>query len=318
MSNVLINIFKQFLGECHSHNEESSQVAFDCPACAEDKGLPYGKTDGKYKLSLNYKKNIFRCWVCCFENNMHGTIPKLIKRYGNKNILKEYLLLQPDDYKSSTDSIKVEVKLPEGFKKLSLSNNQHFKFDSAYDYIKKRGITDEMIDYYNIGYTIVGKYHDRIILPSYDEFGDLNYFVARAWNKWLKPKYLNPIAEKQSLIFNENKINWDCTIYLVEGAFDHIAVPNSIPLLGKVLAENLRLTLYTKAKADIILLLDGEAYGDALKIYRTLNLHRLYNRIKICVPNYKEDPSSVFEKFGYKGIVKLLKKGVQIPESKLY
>lgn len=315
---MILQILKRVLGECYNHSEETGQTEWSCPACAEDNGLSYGNTNGKHKLSLNYKKNIFRCWVCCFENDMHGKVPKLIKRYGNNKILKEYLLLQPDDYDSSTDSVKSEVKLPEGFKKLCLSNKQHFKFDSAYDYIKKRGITDEMIDYYNIGYSIIGKYHDRIILPSYDEIGDLNYFVARAWNKWMKPKYLNPIAEKQSLIFNENKINWDCTIYLVEGVFDHIVVPNSIPLLGKILPENLRLVLYTKAKGDIIILLDGEAYDDALKIYRALNSHRLYNRIKICVPNYKEDPSSVFEKFGYKGIVKLLNKCGQIPESKLY
>ena len=56
MSIIVSQIFKLFLGEPHEHNEEPGQVSFDCPACAEDKGLPHGQGDGKHKLAINYKK----------------------------------------------------------------------------------------------------------------------------------------------------------------------------------------------------------------------------------------------------------------------
>ena len=175
-----------------------------------------------------------------------------------------------------------------------------------------------MIKYYNIGYTIKGKYHDRIILPSYDEFGDLNFFVGRAWDKWKKPKYLNPDALKNLIIFNEDKINWDATIYLVEGAFDHIVIPNSIAILGKSLPDKLKLTLYNKARGKIVIVLDEDAHDDALRIYRELNTGKLYNRIMLCTPPYGHDPSSIFEKLGPKGIVKLLRNSSKVPEYKLY
>lgn len=318
MSRMVLQILKKFLGQEHDHNEATGQASFDCPACAEDKCLPFGKGDGKHKLSINYHKNIFRCWVCSFKNGMHGYIPKLIKRYGNKKLLKEYLLVRPnsDDYKF--EKKRISVKLPEGFVKLKEENNKQHNFHLAYNYIKNRGISDDMITKYNIGYTVLGKYHTRIIIPSYDEFNDLNYFIARTWDKWKKPKYLNPIAEKTELIFNEHLINWDSTLYLVEGVFDHICIPNSIPLLGKILHDNLKNKIYEKANAEIVIVLDGEVFDDAIKIYKTLNIGKLKNKIKLCIPPYNEDPSSIYERKGNKGIINLLRTSHMIPESKLY
>lgn len=311
---MIVSVFKQFLGDPAEHNEDSGQMSFDCPACAE-----MGKGKGKHKLAVNYKKNIFRCWVCGLENNMHGKIPYLIKRFGNKRILKEYFLIRPeDDYKPSIEDTPTDVSLPEGFIPLTSENSKKYKFEVAYNYLKKRGITDEMIAYYNIGYTITGQYHDRIIIPSYDEYGDINFFVGRAWDKWKLPKYLNPKALKNLIIFNENKINWDSTIFLVEGAFDHIVIPNSIAILGKTISDKLRYMLYTKAKANIVIVLDNDAYKDAIKIYRELNSGKLYNRIMICEVPYGHDPSSVFEKLGSNGIVKLLRNSKKLTEKELY
>ena len=164
-----------------------------------------------------------------------------------------------------------------------------------------------MMDEYNIGFTTKGKHKNRIIIPSYDEFGDLNYFVARAWDKWVKPKYLNPDIPKQEFIFNENLINWDGTIFLVEGAFDHIVIPNSIPLLGKVLHPKLKTMLINKAKSDIIIELDDDAKNDAIDIYLDLNFGKLFGRIKMCTPKAGKDPSKIFELDGARGIVNLLR-----------
>lgn len=318
MSRMVLQILKQFLGQEHDHNESTGQALFDCPACAEDKCLPYGRGDGKHKLSINYHKNIFRCWVCSFKNGMHGYIPKLINLYGNKKLLKEYLLVRPnsDDYKS--DKKQIEVKLPEGFTKLTKDNDKQYNFYSAYNYIKNRGINEDMIDKFNIGYTVLGKYHNRIIIPSYDEFNDVNYFIARSWDKWKKPKYLNPIAEKTELVFNGKLINWDSTVYLVEGVFDHICIPNSIPLLGKVLHDKLKNKIYEKAKAEIVIVLDGEAFDDSIKIYKNLNIGKLRGKIKVCTPINNEDPSSIFQKKGNKGIINLLRSSNTIPENKIY
>jgi DNA primase len=320
MDNIILNIFRSFLGEPHEHNEESGQTSWDCPACAEDKGLPLGQGDGRHKLAINYKRGIFKCWVCNYQNNMYGKIPKLIKRYGNKKILKDYLLLKPEnDYQPNLNDIQATVvHLPDGFKKLSECTGSEYKYSHAYYYLIDRGFTDEIIKEFNIGFTTYGKFRNRVIIPSYDEVGDLNYFVGRAWDDFNKPKYNNPDAEKQAIIFNEDKINWDVTIYLVEGAFDHIVIPNSIPILGKNLSVRLKQMILTKSRADIVILLDEDAYDDAIRIYKELNVGDLYNKIKLCTPPYKEDPASIFKNEGRSGIIKLLKTSKRVPEIELY
>ena len=120
------------------------------------------------------------------------------------------------------------------------------------------------------------------------------------------------------IIFNEDKINWDATLYLVEGVFDHIVIPNSIPLLGKTISEKLRGLLYKNTKADIVILLDDDAQEDAIRLYKSLNIGDLYNRVKMCTPPPNHDPSSIFEKWGSDGIVRLLKTSRRLLESKIY
>ena len=319
MSQIIADILKQFLGEPAEHNEDSGQMSFDCPACAEDNGLSNGQGDGKHKLAVNYKKNIYQCWICKFDNSMRGKVPSLIKRYGNKRILKEYEIVRPTDFDDDyVPKEKVEVKLPDGYKKISESNYNDFNYGKAYRYLRERGITDALIKEYDIGFTTSGQYHNRIIIPSYDGLGDLNYFVARAWDKWKKPKYLNPDVEKQLFVFNEFSINWDGTIYLVEGALDHLVIPNSIPLLGKTMYGKLKSLLLKNAKSNVVLLLDDDATDAAIRIYKDLNVGALYNRVKLCTPPTDTDPSLIFEREGVNGIIKLLRSSKKIPESQLY
>ena len=164
---------------------------------------------------------------------------------------------------------------------------------------------------------MVGKYHKRIIIPSYDEFDTLNYFVTRSFNRKIKPKYLNPDVDKQTIIFNYGKINFDSTIYLVEGVFDHIVVPNSIPLLGKYVSDKLWLELQ-RVNGYIVILLDSDAVEDAINIYKKLNTGKLYGRIRINVPPDGHDPSTIYQNLGSKGIKKLIENSYIPSESRIY
>ena len=76
-------------------------------------------------------------------------------------------------------------------------------------------------------------------------------------------------------------IDWEKDVYLVEGVFDGFFLPNSIPMLGKHMSELLFNTLYDKVKKNIIIALDGDAWDNALKLYRELNGGKLYGKIKI-------------------------------------
>jgi hypothetical protein len=74
-------------------------------------------------------------------------------------------------------------------------------------------------------------------------------------------------------------VNWNETIYIVEGAFDSIFIPNSIPLLGKFMSDNLFSKLYTQAKGKIIIVLDPDAWSDTERLYHKLNCGKLMGRV---------------------------------------
>lgn len=321
MSSLVVDILEDFLGEPRKHNEDTGQIAFDCPACSADKNMPEG--DGKGNLEINYNKGAFRCWSCYDLNNMRGPIIKLLSRYASKKNLRDYRLIKPEidfiNTGSDKEKVAVELKLPEGYKKLSECTANDYKSDLAKYYLKSRGITDDIIKEFQIGYTVKGKFFNRIIIPSYDAEGKLNYFIARWFAKEkTKIKYLNPDAEKQRIIFNEFKVNWDATIYLVEGATDHIVTPNSIPLLGKFIAPELLEKLHDKAGGYIVIVLDDDAYEDAKKLYRELNFGDLRGRIRICRPPEGYDPSKIFEVLGSKGIIKLLQTATDLSSVNMY
>jgi DNA primase len=315
---LLVNILESFLGDYRKHNEDTGQIAFDCPACSFEKNKVNG--DGKGNLEVNYNRGIFRCWSCQDTNNMHGPIIKLLKKYATKKNIRDYILLRPEDFKPA-EKVKqqVELKLPESYKLLAYSTSKDYKYNQAIKYLRDRGITDEIISEYDIGYTTHGKFFNRIIIPSYDAEGKLNYFIARWFDaEYTKLKYLNPEVEKQLITFNEYKINWDATLYLVEGATDHIVIPNSIPLLGKYITPELIEKIHDKAMGLVIIVLDDDAKDDAIRLYKQLNFGNLMGRLRLVVPPAGYDPSKIFQALGAGGVVKLLRSARRILREELY
>lgn len=310
MSYHIVNTLEGFLGDHATHNEDKGQITFDCPACADEKGLING--DGKGRLSINYKRGIFKCWRCAFHNNMHGSIEKLIRRYGTPLALKDYKLHKEvyADYQQELDynfDREIHINLPKDFIAFKTAQGDEDKFYAAKKYLTERRITDKIIEKFNIGFANRGYYRNRIIIPSYDATGQVNYFTARTFAPWGKPKYLNPDEDRTLIIFNEGKINWDVPIVLLEGPTDHIVVPNSIPTLGKELYPKLSYTLQNKAKAGVIIMLDPDAWEEAEKMYKELDYGNLRGQVKLCYPPDDYDPSKIYELLGKKGIIQLLK-----------
>ena len=274
-SEVLIELLRDVLGEEKKHYSNKGQIAFNCPVCDEDRN--------KGNLEVSLEKHLFHCWSCSDVNGTHGTLGKLIDKYGNKKQKKIYRLLQPEEQKpkeKQKNKLKL-LKLPEGFTLFKDSSLVYPIRRQAYNYLIKRGITDNIIDKYGIGFCDKGSFSGRIIIPSYDSKNQLNYFIARSWDPNSRAKYKNPESAKDEIIFFENMINWDEDIYLCEGAFDAIFLPNSIAMLGKHMSDLLLTTLYEKANGNIVLCLDSDAFQDAVKLYHNLNGGRLYGKIKI-------------------------------------
>jgi hypothetical protein len=276
----IIEILEDIFGDYRLHNDYRGQISFDCPVCSHEiKGLDVG--DGKGNLEINYIYNVFKCWVCSETHETHGSLGKLIKKYGNKKQYKKYELMRPEDVGDQQKRKIKKIKLPEEFirfKDASIGVKMTPHYKQAMNYLKKRNITDLMIQMYNIGFCYSGTYENRIIIPSYDYENNLNYFVARSYLNNTKMKYKNPEVDKDTLIWNEHLLDWDKPIYIVEGVFDSIFLPNSIPMLGKFMTENLFSKLYNNAK-KIILVLDPDAYSDQERLYHKLNCGKLMGKV---------------------------------------
>lgn len=227
-----INILKEILGES---NSVGAELLFFCPKCKHH----------KKKLSVNLEKDAFKCWIC----DWHGkSIRRIILRFGNYLQQKTWNelsgIVEITDYEKlfllEKEIISEEtVSLPEEF--ITLCNKDHALTSlSARRYLNERGISNKDILSWKIGYAVSGEYENRIIIPSFDSSGKLNYFIARRYDgkKW--QKYKNPKISKD-IIFNDLCIDWNSDITIVEGVFDAIKAENAIPILGSTLRENSKL-----------------------------------------------------------------------------
>ena len=272
INDEIVDLLTEVLGKSKKYYESRGQISFNCPECDE------GRNKGNLEVNINL--GVYKCWSCGDMNDMHGPLGKLFDRYGNKKQKKLYQVLKPEEVKKN-EVKKVVVKLPEGYTKFSDSNPRFIPHREAYNYLINRGITDELIEKYNIGYCATGDHAYRVVVPSYNKNGVLNFYVARSWLPKTKAKYRNPEAPKDQIIFGEDKIDWSKDVYLCEGVFDSFFLPNPLVLLGKHLSDLAFQTIYEKAQGNLIICLDGDAWKDAQKIYNTLNGGRLSGKIKI-------------------------------------
>ena len=252
----------------------------------------------KPKLQINVRTQKWHCWV----SNVGGrTLFQLLKKVSASNQhfdeLRELVGDSPR-YKRKTDTkLKKVVQLPNEYKPLWNGEDSIVK-RHALSYLYKRGITDSDILKYNIGYCDEGMYSNRIIIPSYDSDGQLNFFVGRDFYS-SKMKYRNCTTTKDIIGF-DLFINWDEPIILCEGVFDAMAFKrNAIPLFGKTVMNKLQKKIIESNVKKIYLALDNDALEDAIKISDNF----INNGIDVRMIKFKEkDPSEI----GFKDLLYLI------------
>ena len=214
-------ILNNFLGRSYKSNEE---YLYKCPKCGHH----------KRKLSVNFDKNVFKCWICDYSGK---NIFYLVRSHGSHADKQDWKkVANIIDFSEQEKEIqKIEVELPKEFITLTGKHISPLSIP-ARKYLADRGITEEQVVWWKMGYCPHGKYANRIVVPSFDMDGELTYFISRSYdNNWIK--YLNPPAEKD-FIFNELYLDWNKDITIVEGVFDAVAVGNAIPLLGSTIKED--------------------------------------------------------------------------------
>ena len=255
---ALLVLLESVLGT--SNKTSRGNRAFKCPFCKHHKN----------KLEINVitdekKQNPWHCWVCEAKGKTIRSLFKSIKVPANK-VAELNLIIVPGEKRVKQEIGTIE--LPKEFTPLYTQIEDkiaQIEAKHALKFLKKRGITQEDIIKYNIGFCLDGPYKDRVIVPSYDENSSLNYFIARAYKDGIQ-KYKNPPTDAKSAIGWELYINWNAPIILVEGVFDALTIKrNVIPLFGKIIHEKLMKKLVRSSVNRIYIALDPDAIKNAFK-----------------------------------------------------
>lgn len=255
MSHQLINLLDTILGshQKHAHGE----FYWSCPFCHH----------AKPKLAINVAKGAWHCWVC---NASGKRLLSLFRKLAcsREQIVELATILQEDIPYINSDTTVAILNLPKEYVPLWQPTGL-ISYKQAVRYVTSRGITASDILRYQIGYCPDGLYANRIIIPSYDVTGKLNYFVGRSvYDGGMK--YKNPPVSKNVIGF-EMHINWNYPIILCEGVYDAIAIKrNAIPLLGKTLPRKLMERIITENVQQIYLALDTDALRQTSQIAKDL------------------------------------------------
>lgn len=259
VNELLVNLANSVLGT--GKKTARGNYAYTCPYC----------NHSKPKLEINFttnKKglNPWNCWVCNTKGSRISVLFKKVKADSSKfQELKS--LVNSYDYEDTTGVSDKKLELPKEYQKII--GNKDIIARHAFSYLRARGITEDDIIKYNIGYCEYGTYAKMVIIPSYDEYGNLNYFTGRSFEKEPYVKYRNPSWSRDIVPF-ELFVNWDLPIILCEGPFDAIAIKrNAIPLLGKNIQRSLMKKIVSSNVEKIYLALDTDALNRALEFAET-------------------------------------------------
>jgi DNA primase len=267
-----ISLLSDILGSYSGSNDEH---LFQCPYCKHH----------KRKFSVNIKRGVYKCWVCDAKGR---SLYRLIRRFGSfkqretwkalsgeKTDLNGFDSLFEEDEKENFEQI---LQMPPSFK--SLCGNK--RFQTPLKYLKDRGIDKKDILKWKMGFCSEGPYQGRIIIPSFNENGDLNYFIARTFTDNYK-RYLNPPVSRD-IIFNELYVDFDKEVTIVEGAFDAVKAENAIPILGSTIRETSRIfRRIVQNDTPVLLALDPDAK------YKAENIKRLFLKYGIEIRELQYD-----------------------------
>lgn len=222
--------------------------------------------DHNPSMSVSEEKGLFTCFVC----HKTGNVFSFVQDYENISFIEAVKIV----------ASKVGIEIETGYKETSKYSKHYEAVDlalkfyqnnlksqdgtKAREYLKKRGITDEVIEEFNIGYassnydtitklltnkgydeeilidagisargqTLYDLFRNRITFPIHNPNGKPVGFSARIYEDVKEAKYINtketPIFKKGKILFNyhraQNEARRVKSLIVVEGQMDAIRI----------------------------------------------------------------------------------------------
>ena len=211
--------------------------------------------DRKRKLSVNPGRNKAHCFRCGFSTR-HAR--EALERVGVR-LDVNWTATTPDD--------TPPCQLPESFRtdwSSSALGRQAFR------YLTARGIAENTVYAYGIGFCTTGIAKQRVVVPVYD--GEtLATWRARDWTNTHPIKYTSPKGSHLHTLFNLERAAATGVVVIVEGVLDALRLPEyAAALCGKSLSRFQQAALFRAQPHHAYLWLDGEAEREAATVGRQL------------------------------------------------
>ncbi len=292
---------------------------FDITSTTNDKGEPEVRVDCFYKgcsgkkMYINLVTGKCQCFKCGYRQSSLFGLIKDLTGLEDKDVVKvlkegrvEGASLSFIDFKSKVhsalyriDPVKRSCKLPDEY--IPIAGNGSHAVARAKEWLLSRGLSEEDISGYKIGYCVSGRYKKRVILPVFME-EELVYFNAR-WvgdpAPWVQ-KVLNPdksggdFRGKSEVLINIDQAKQYTSLVLVEGLFDQIIVgPNASALMGKFLSENQLIQILLSDFDEVVVMLDPDATEDCVKLSQKLAPYILTKTVLLPGGKQGKDPADL-------------------------
>lgn len=301
ITNDIIKLLNKALKQTGKQTSES-EITYVCPFHVARNNID------RRKFGIDLGTQEFNCFACGAKGKSFKSLFKklgLSKEYFielNRIIKEERSCFDKVDTKHFNLFVSKDIKtttysLPKEFISLTsdVLDTKDITYKHAMSYLKKRNITIVDILRYNIGYCADGKYANRIIFPSYNSDGTLNFFTGRDFTGNSSLRYLNCNFDKNIIGF-ESLINFHDELTIVEGPIDAIAIRrNCIPLFGKFMSNKLKIKLIENKPSIVNVLLDSDALNHSYEISDFLTTNGIKTKI-IKLFDGKDSSECGFEK----------------------
>jgi DNA primase len=184
--------------------------------------------------------------------------------------------------------------------------------NAALGYLKVRGISDEIVARYELGWDADSM---RIVIPVKDSRGRVKLLIKRTIKPHVEPRYLYTEGiERNSLLFGLDTIDPGMVksygLVLVEGSLDKMVisqfdVPPSLAILGSKVSE-IQAQLVANMRPPVVYtMFDADAAGIGATISAAYRIRGV--PIKVCrYPKGKTDPAVLTSKEASRSIEKAI------------
>lgn len=279
--------------------------------------------DPSTHLTIHRTKGYLNCWRCEFDDYItrhpkgwRPSFKTLIKELEKCSWSRANEIWKDIGGDSSSDEpwdINGErpelCSLPEGCYPFDSPGPFIQIRDRAFRYLKGRDFGRYHIEKYNLHFTATGYYQGRIIVPIYDNKGELVNWLGRSFLKYTKEqkdilpinltaRYLNCKLDKSKIRFAEmiyGQHNFKGEVLrIVEGAFDKMRIGDSAVALNRSQFSRRQRGIVSQLMMGVeytSLLLDPEAEHRAQSIAEEIS--PFSSKIKICRLPLGSDPASL-------------------------